>query len=145
MPRKVVIDVDVGFDDAWAIIMMLQAEQVLKNVEVLGITCVNGNTSVENVIQNTVRVLRMLGRTDVSGFYLFCNADLSLNNLQVKVFKGAHRGGILQKYQRPDVPYHGSDGLCDVFTDKLESVQIEDKHAVTALIDFVNEVSPCLS
>lgn len=123
MRRKVIIDADVGFDDAWALIMMLQAEKMFGTVEVLGITCVNGNTSVSNAATNTLRVLEMLNRTDI------------------KVYEGAHRGGILGKYERPELPFHGKDGLCDVFTDPINTtMKIESKHAVNALVDLVNEV-----
>lgn len=49
------LDVDTGVDDAQAIMMALAAP----NVEVLGITCVSGNTSLENSCRNTLRVLKV--------------------------------------------------------------------------------------
>lgn len=57
---------DGGTDDAWALLMLLQAEKHLKNIKLLAITCVNGNTTIDNVIKNTYHILRLMGRSDVS-------------------------------------------------------------------------------
>lgn len=46
--------------------MLLIAEKNLKNVKILAITCVDGNTTLENVVKNTYRMLWGLNRTDVS-------------------------------------------------------------------------------
>ena len=51
---KLIIDVDTGIDDAQAIMMALSANS---RAEVLAITCVDGNTILENVCTNTLRVL----------------------------------------------------------------------------------------
>ena len=64
-PEYVIFDTDMGSDDAWALQMILKAEKSLKNVKVLAITTVNGNTTNENVIKNTYRILDGLDRTDV--------------------------------------------------------------------------------
>lgn len=62
MPEKqVIIDTDCGIDDAQAILMALAAP----NVEVLAVTCVFGNTAVENVCQNVLRVLSVCERQGV--------------------------------------------------------------------------------
>lgn len=45
--------------------MLLVAEKRLANVKVLAITCVDGNTTMDNVIKNTYRILYGLNRTDV--------------------------------------------------------------------------------
>ena len=60
--RKIIIDCDAGTDDAAAIIMALSRE----HVEVVAITCVFGNTNVDNVANNVLRVLKFCGRLDVS-------------------------------------------------------------------------------
>lgn len=62
--RFVIFDEDMGTDDAWALIMLLKAEQT-HNLKVLAITCVAGNTTVQNVAINTLRVLQLLNRSDV--------------------------------------------------------------------------------
>lgn len=64
-PRYIIFDTDMGSDDSWALQMILKAEKELKNIKILAITAVNGNTTVENIIKNTYRILHGLGRTDV--------------------------------------------------------------------------------
>lgn len=62
MPKKqVIIDTDCGIDDAQAILMALAAP----NIELLAVTCVFGNTAVENVCQNVLRVLSVCEREGV--------------------------------------------------------------------------------
>ena len=60
--RLVVIDTDCGIDDAQAIMMALAAP----DVHVVGITCCFGNTDVENVCQNVLRVLSVCERSQVN-------------------------------------------------------------------------------
>lgn len=62
------IKLDMGTDDAWALQMMLKAEKHFKNIKLLAITTVFGNTTVENSIKNTYRILDGLDRTDVCLF-----------------------------------------------------------------------------
>lgn len=63
MPRKkLLMDVDCGVDDAQAIMLVL----AVPNVDLLAITCVHGNTPVDNVCHNTLRVLQACNRLDVS-------------------------------------------------------------------------------
>lgn len=69
--RCVIFDTDMGADDAWALQMLLKAEKILQSVNVLAITTVHGNTSVENAVRNTYRILDGLGRTDVRMFLCF--------------------------------------------------------------------------
>lgn len=70
--KYVIVDTDMGCDDAWALQMILKAEKHLKNVKVLAITLVNGNTTVENALKNTYRMLDGLDRTDVSKLFGIC-------------------------------------------------------------------------
>lgn len=70
-PNYVIVDTDMGSDDAWALQMILKAEKQYKKIKVLAITTVNGNTTTENVIKNTYRMLDGLDRTDVNIFLLF--------------------------------------------------------------------------
>lgn len=66
MTKKLLVDVDCGVDDAQAIMLALAAP----NVKLLGVTCVHGNTTVENVCKNTLRVLQACNRLEV-GAVLF--------------------------------------------------------------------------
>lgn len=61
----VIYDTDMGTDDAWALFMLLKAEKRY-NVKLLGVTTVQGNTSVEHATENTLRVLSAADRLDVT-------------------------------------------------------------------------------
>lgn len=63
--RYIILDEDIGTDDAWALFMLLKAEKTHK-LKVLALTCVGGNASVDNVAANTLRVLDVVKRTDVN-------------------------------------------------------------------------------
>lgn len=118
---KVVIDCDTGNDDAWAIISLLRAEHK-SNYKVLGITCVNGNTTVDYSSVNTLLVLKTLDRLDVP------------------VFKGATSSLIANKQHYE--PFHGVDGFGMVYATEAKPSKelVQTKHAVQALKDFIDEV-----
>ena len=48
-----ILDVDTGFDDAFAVLFAAMS----KEINLLGITCVDGNTNVDQVVKNTLIVL----------------------------------------------------------------------------------------
>jgi inosine-uridine nucleoside N-ribohydrolase len=64
MPRKLILDVDTGTDDAVAV--MLAA--LHPDLELIGCTTVNGNVPVEHCTDNTLRVLDHIGRGDIPVF-----------------------------------------------------------------------------
>ncbi|XP_028991562.1 inosine-uridine preferring nucleoside hydrolase [Betta splendens] len=116
MSKKLLVDVDCGVDDAQAIMLALAAP----NVELLGITCVHGNTRVENVCKNTLRVLK------------------TCNKLEIPVFKGADRS-ILGNIRDAGL-FHGVDGLGDAPDPSAPSLDLLQKEgAVSAIIRIVNE------
>lgn len=57
--KKVILDCDPGHDDAFAIMLAVQ------HLDVLGITTIGGNCTLENVTKNALKVLEVLGRTDI--------------------------------------------------------------------------------
>lgn len=61
MRENVIIDVDTGIDDAVAILLAVQSDNIKVNL----ISCCYGNTSVENVTKNTLNVLNFIGRTEI--------------------------------------------------------------------------------
>src|SRR5436190_23629855 len=61
MPRKLILDVDTGTDDAVAI--MLAA--LHPGLDLIACTTVNGNVEVEHCTDNTLRVLDHIGRSDI--------------------------------------------------------------------------------
>ena len=60
-PTKVILDVDTGTDDAVALMLAV----LHPDLELVAATCVGGNTPVENVVENTLRVFDWLGETRV--------------------------------------------------------------------------------
>lgn len=69
-PKSVILDVDVGTDDAWAILLALNHESKA-NFKVKAITCTFGNSSVDFIGRNVLRVLETVNRLDVSNFDFF--------------------------------------------------------------------------
>ena len=57
--KKVILDCDPGHDDAFAIMLAAQ------HLDVLGITTIGGNCTLENVTKNALKVLEVLERTDI--------------------------------------------------------------------------------
>ncbi|MBS6396860.1 MAG: nucleoside hydrolase [Clostridiales bacterium] len=69
---KVILDVDTGSDDAIAIMMAV----LHPDLEVLGITTVNGNQPVPNTTENTLRVVDLLGVGDKVPVYRGCEEPM---------------------------------------------------------------------
>jgi pyrimidine-specific ribonucleoside hydrolase len=57
----VILDVDTGVDDALAILFAVAHP----DIDVLGISCVAGNASLERVVENTLRILDVAGAGDI--------------------------------------------------------------------------------
>ncbi|XP_051840644.1 inosine-uridine preferring nucleoside hydrolase-like isoform X1 [Antechinus flavipes] len=114
--KLLVIDVDAGVDDAVALMMALGAP----NVEVLGITCCFGNTSVDNVCKNVLRVLQ------------------KCNSLQIPVYKGAS-SPFLNNLKSDN--YFGKDGLGDIPDPDAPGLdKLQQEHAVPAMIRMINQL-----
>ncbi|XP_041913665.1 probable uridine nucleosidase 1 isoform X1 [Alosa sapidissima] len=116
--KLLIIDTDCGIDDAQAIMVALAQP----DVKVLGITCCFGNTTVDHVCQNVVRVLSVCRRNEIP------------------VFKGS--AGPLVGAFNALKDHFGTDGLGDVL--KAEDPvgwkdQIKQDNAVTAMIRLVSE------
>ena len=97
MKKKIIIDCDTGVDDAQAILMAVLTE----DVEVLAITCVAGNTTVEQAAKNTVRVLHAVDDKCL-GIPVFLGCDQPLINFP-----------MLETAHTDATKYHGNDGLGD--------------------------------
>lgn len=67
----VILDCDPGHDDAIAILLALASPEL----ELIGITTVHGNQTLEKTTQNALKVLELAGRTDVP---VAAGADLPL-------------------------------------------------------------------
>lgn len=86
--RKIWIDCDPGHDDAMAILWALSAD----NLEVLGISTVAGNQTIEKVTKNACRVLTKARREDIT------------------VVRGAERP-LMQRLHIGGEVVHGESGL----------------------------------
>src|SRR5437763_858967 len=62
MPRAILLDCDPGHDDAIALLLALASPEL----ELLGVTTVAGNQTLEKTTANALRVLDFLGRDDVA-------------------------------------------------------------------------------
>ena len=61
MAEPIILDCDPGHDDAIAILLALASPEI----ELLGITTVQGNQTLEKTTANAIRILEFAGRTDV--------------------------------------------------------------------------------
>lgn len=61
MPIPVILDVDTGVDDALALLFAVAHPEI----DVLAVSCVAGNASLEQVVDNTLRILDVAGAGDV--------------------------------------------------------------------------------
>ncbi|XP_029446170.1 uncharacterized protein LOC115084904 isoform X2 [Rhinatrema bivittatum] len=114
--KQLIIDVDCGTDDAQAIMMALAAP----NVSVLAITCVGGNTPLENVCKNVLRVLNVCNRLDVP------------------VYRGVSTSILGDRLHASD--FHGEDGLGDVPDPNAPGLEyMQQGHAVDIMIKLVTE------
>ncbi|XP_041822278.1 inosine-uridine preferring nucleoside hydrolase-like [Chelmon rostratus] len=114
--NKLILDVDTGVDDAQAIMMALASP----TVEILGITCCNGNTKLDNACKNTLRVLQ------------------KCNRLDIPVFRGCVQPLLAEPLHAGD--YHGKDGLGDVPDPNAPGMDmLQDTHATQAMVNIVND------
>ncbi len=77
MPTKVILDVDTGTDDAVA----LMTAALSPDLELVGATSVNGNTSIEYTTENTLRVFDFIGMPEVP---VYRGIDRPLVRMDVK-------------------------------------------------------------
>ncbi len=61
LPIPTIIDCDPGHDDAIALLLALASPEL----DLLGVTTTYGNQTLEKTTENTLRVLELVGRTDV--------------------------------------------------------------------------------
>lgn len=106
---KMILDCDTGHDDVIA--LMIAAKH--PEIELLGITVVNGNAPLANTLINTLNVCQRL-------------------DLDVKVYSGMDRPLVRERFNAPNV--HGKSGLDGPVFEHLKK-RAESKHAVLYLID----------
>ena len=118
--KLMLLDVDCGVDDAFAIILALSKYHTSK---VLAITCVNGNTGIDQTVKNVAYVLQGCNRDDIP---VYAGAAFPLCGESVRI-----------------PVYHGFDGLGDM-NNRIDNPQwmdqiLQKEHAVNAMIHLVNQ------
>jgi len=113
MTRDVIIDCDTGLDDAVALLLAIRSTEL----NVKGITCVNGNVGLDNVVNNTLRVVEHSG-------------------MDIPVFAGA-RTALIPERSSDDASYvHGKDGLGGI-PFPAPTLKAQKMHAVDYIIDTI--------
>lgn len=117
MSKKLLLDVDPGIDDVLAILMALGSDEY----DVVGLTTVMGNTTIEHTTQNALALLEFVDRTDIP------------------VAQGAGRPiadePVMAEYA------HGPGGIPETVRELLPNPSTKpiEQHAVDFIIDQVHE------
>ena len=112
--KKIILDCDPGMDDSMAIVMAVKS----KDLDVKAITTVNGNYPVDVTAVNALKVLEMLGRTDIP------------------VAKGMPEPMFRETPKDPFT--HGKDGQAENFLPDPKT-SLSEKHAMDMIIDVLKE------
>lgn len=112
--KKIILDCDPGMDDSMAIVMAVKS----KELDVKAITTVNGNYPVDVTAVNALKVLEMLGRTDIP------------------VAKGMPEPMFRETPKDPFT--HGKDGQAENFLPDPKT-PLSEKHAMDMIIDVIKE------
>lgn len=110
MPKAVILDVDVGVDDALAIMLATSSPEL----DVRGVTSVSGNVHVDKTSVNALKVLEAIGISDIP------------------VSKGLAKP--LRRKLEVAEDFHGKDGLGDSNL-PTPSSKLDKRHAVKFLIE----------
>ena len=114
--HPIILDVDTGFDDAFAVLFAAMNTEV----DLRGITCVDGNTNVQQVVKNTLIVLDAAGAGEVP------------------VAVGASRPLVEEPLYAEHI--HGADGMGDLGLPQSNR-KIDPRSAVDLMRDLV-EAAP---
>ncbi|PPR45276.1 MAG: Pyrimidine-specific ribonucleoside hydrolase RihA [Alphaproteobacteria bacterium MarineAlpha5_Bin6] len=113
MTKKIILDCDPGHDDAVAIMLAAASN----NIEILGITCVGGNSTLENTQLNALKICTLINRTDIK---IYAGSNKPIN---YDLVTAAH--------------VHGKSGL-DTDGDPIivdSSYKIQEENAVDFIIN----------
>ena len=117
MKKKIILDCDPGHDDAVAIMLAAANDQI----DILGITCVAGNATLENTKKNALKVCSLIGKSNIP------------------IYAGADKPLIYDLVTAEHV--HGKSGL-DTDGESInitEGYKIMDMHAVDFIIHTCHE------
>jgi purine nucleosidase len=111
-PRRIILDVDPGIDDALALLLALQSPEL----KIEAITVVTGNVMVDLGAENALKLVELAGRTEIP------------------VAKGAKYP--LQRKPITAEVIHGANGLGDAALPPPRKA-LDPRHASDAIIDIV--------
>ncbi len=111
--RKVIMDVDTGIDDALGIMLAVGSG----SCDILGITTVNGNVSMQQATTNTFKILQLIDRTDIP---VFAGADAPL-----------------VREPRFEHSVHGNDGIGGALTEMQVEQQVQPQAAHEFMIEQI--------
>lgn len=114
-PRKIILDCDPGHDDAVAMLLA----QGNPNIDLLAVTTVGGNQTLEKVTYNAARLAKLFGVT-------------------APVAAGCPRPLVRVREGAPQI--HGESGIDGV--ELPEPVALDPRHAVDLIIDTIMEHEP---
>jgi len=117
MAEKIILDCDPGHDDAIAILLA----HGNPDIELLGVTTVMGNQTIDKVTRNALAVARVAGITDVP------------------FARGAHRPLVREVEVAESI--HGESGL-DGPALPEPTIELDSRHAVDFIIDTVMANDP---
>lgn len=113
-PRRIILDVDPGIDDAMAMLLAFRSPEL----SIEAVTVVAGNVVVDQGAENALMLAELAGRIDLL------------------VAKGASRP--LQKKLSTAEIIHGEHGLGEAVLPKPR-MKLDRRHAVDVMLDLVNE------
>lgn len=117
MATKIILDCDPGHDDAIALLLAWGNPEI----DLVGVTTVTGNQTIEKVTRNALAVARIAGITGVP------------------FARGAHRPLVRPINIAPSI--HGASGL-DGPALPEPTLALDDRHAVTFIIDTIMAAEP---
>ncbi|MDQ0206832.1 nucleoside hydrolase [Alkalicoccobacillus murimartini] len=121
MSRKVLLDVDTGVDDALGIILAIHS----KELDVVAITTVNGNVSLETATLNTCKIVEMTGASSIP------------------IIPGANQP--LERSSYFEHRIHGADGIGGALADVHPTKKPENVYAPDYMIELAKSSSQPLS
>ncbi|XP_018324580.1 uncharacterized protein LOC108736602 [Agrilus planipennis] len=118
---RVIVDLDAGSDDAHALCILLHAEKIGKII-IEAICCSMGNSSVDHICKNVVRILETVKRTDIP------------------IYKGC--SGPILPMESPIPKFYGDDGFGDLIYDEEPDLSIIKKTPSAIAMSEIGEKYP---
>lgn len=117
MPSRIILDCDPGHDDAVAMLLAHGSPEI----ELLAVTTVAGNQTIEKVTRNALSVAKVIGLTGVP------------------IARGAHRPLVREIEVAESI--HGESGLDGPVLPEPD-LELDPRHAVDLIIDTIMENEP---